>query len=373
MYKKLQGSSSSAAAMDLNKKNHTKGLRQKDSLKSFSLLRPRSTPCLTTMPDPEVGLGEFEPTETEEYTETENYDESQHAIVATQVEEENSIKEQKQHRQQQQREQQQLPIIPSFSGKKEEKRTTTITKATTKANANTARSASPVAVGIVDSKNPSSTPLLSVQELIDRLHEVNQDATVYRNKRRNRRVPRVPALVDIDADENVHDNKKTPSSGPPRPHLLNLDDLTSVLKHINMAEEAKRPIRWDLVGEMTAVLYGARPQSKDASYDTESADGDATTSVESTSREIISMMLDLDETVSSDCETTEGADGYALNPSAYTCASSVTWWEGSMYEEIEVSDDECDFYEEDIVDDENEHSCVSLEFEGECASFIGGS
>ena len=84
------------------------------------------------------------------------------------------------------------------------------------------------------------------------------------------------------------------------------------------------------------------------------------------------MMLEQDESVCSDSGETMDADGFPLNPSAYTCASSVTWFDSSLYEEIEIPDDECDFYEE-IVDNENDNLCVSLEFAGECASFISGS
>jgi hypothetical protein len=348
-------------------------LRQSESSKSFSLLRPRSIGSgTTTSPDPEVGLGEFEPTETEEFSET-DHDDSPHVIVATQVDEE-TIKEQ-QHQQrrpqqpqraqqqfptilpfsgkkeQQQQQQQQLPIIPPLrgshrvltKGKKEEER------ATTPANAN----ASLDADGTLHTKSTSSTPLLSVQELTDLLHEVNQDATVYRNKRRHRRVP---THVDVN-DDTVHDVED-----PPRPHLLKLDDMTSVLKHINMAEEAKRPIRWDLISEMTAVVYGgARNQPKYAdAHDTQSTGDDGTASFESTSREILTMMLGHDESVCGDSGETIDADGYPLNPSAYTCASSVTWFDSSLYEEIEITDDECDFYEEIVVDDENDNSCVSL-------------
>jgi hypothetical protein len=373
MHKTPQVSSSPAiAAMDRNMKSPD--LSQSDSLKSFqlSLLRPRSIDSDTAAsPDPDVGLGEFEPTETEELSETE-YDDSQYAIVATQVEEEHSIKGQ-QHQQQQQRAKHKVPIIPPFRGshRKKEEKTTTITAA----NANT--DASPEVAGIIhSSKNTSPALLLSVQELTDLLHEANQDATVYRNKRRHRRVP---TLVDVNVNDDnveVEDGNQTTSNSPPGLHLLKLDDMTSVLKHINMAEEAKRPIRWDLIGEMTAVVYGAaRNQPNYAANDTESADDDFTASVECTSREILTMMLEHDESVcNSDCGTAD-VDGYPLNPSAYTCASSVTWFDSSLYEEIEVSDDECDFYEEIVVDedDENENSCVSLVFEGECASFISGS
>jgi hypothetical protein len=47
-----------------------------------------------------------------------------------------------------------------------------------------------------------------------------------------------------------------------------------------MAEEAKRPIRWDLIGEMTAVVYGgARISQKYAdAHDTQSTDDDGTVS-----------------------------------------------------------------------------------------------
>jgi hypothetical protein len=94
--------------------------------------------------------------------------------------------------------------------------------------------------------------------------------------------------------------------------------MTNVLKHINMAEEAKRPIRWDLIGEMTAVVYGgARNQSKYAdAHDTQSTDDDGTASIESTSREILTMMLEHDESV---CSDSGDGDGYPFNPSAYTC------------------------------------------------------
>jgi hypothetical protein len=347
-----------------------------DNLKPFQSLlrRPRSSDSgsgtTVVSLDPEVGLGEFEPTETEEFSDTE-FDDSQHVIVATQGKEEHSNKEQQPQPQRQQRAQHQIPILPPFRGsrRKKEEKSAIITAA----------NASPVeAVGTQNST--SSTPLLlSVQELTDLLHEANQDATVYRNKRRNRRVP---ALIDVNANygkmhANVEDDtKKTSSNSQPRPHLLKLDDMTSVLKHINMAEEAKRPIRWDLIGEMTAVVYGGarnhhQPSKYAAANDT---DDDGTASVESTSREILTMMLEHDESVChSDCGTAS-LDGYPLNPSAYTCASSVTWFDSSLYEEIEVSDDECDFYEEIVLDeDDNDHSCVSLVFEGECASFISGS
>ena len=190
------------------------------------------------------------------------------------------------------------------------------------------------------------------------MHEVNQVATVYRNKRRNRRVP---AVVDVDVD-NQNNNQLATSSDPPRPHLLKLDDLTSVLKHISMAEDAKPPMRWDMIGEMTSVVYGenrTHPKPKHVNvtdndnnnnYDMEhSVDGDEfstwcwTTSVESTSRAILTMMLEQTDgkTVCSDCDTAD-EHGYPLNPSAHTCASSVTWWEGSNYEEVEVMTDDED-------------------------------
>jgi hypothetical protein len=359
-----------ASASENNNKNNAH-LRQTDndcnriSLVSSSLLRQwGSTPGTTTATGRDSLLGEFEPMEFEDLSETDR-DEPQHGI-------------------QEQRQQKKLPIIsPQRSGKKEEERTTTTT--TTAANAS------------------STPPLLSVQELIDLLHEVNQDATVYRNKRRNRRVP---AVVD------ANNNQIAASIRTPRPHLMKLDDLTSVLKHINIAEEAKRPIRWDLIGEMTAVVYGEMqrhlkpkmdgmyeetvahsPKDGISDYDMDenvqagdaSSAGCRTTSVEETSREILKMMLertDSQSMCSSDCDT-QDEDGYPLNPSAYTCASSVTWWEGSMYEEVEVNtygedlweevevmtDDEDNFYNKD----ENESTCVVLEFEGECASVISSA
>lgn len=363
MDKPLQVLSFSATAtMDQNKKNQ-KDLRQRDSLKSASLWRPRSTGSGTTTPDPERRLGEFEPTETEECTET-DFGDSSHAIaiVATQVgEEENSSKEQLQLQQQRQRRRrhQLLPIVPPFRDTPRARDLQTSSEA----------------VGTVHSKRTSSTTqtlLSSVQELTDLLHEANQDNTVYRNKRRNRRVP---AVVDVNADNlHVDDAKKKTSSNSltPCPHLLKIDDMTSVLKHINMAEEANRPIRWDLIGDMTAVVYGeSRHPPKYIAHDTESTDcDDATTSIESTSREILAMMLAKDESACSDWENASDADGYPLNPSAYTCASSVTWWDGSNYEEIEISDDECDFNEDIVEDDENKNSRISLAFEGECASFM---
>jgi hypothetical protein len=136
------------------------------------------------------------------------------------------------------------------------------------------------------------------------------------------------------------------------------------------------------LGETSTQTYSKLPpKNVITDYGTEKiVDGDAsstgcrTTFIESTSREIPTVMLEQrdGETVCSDCDTaderghplnpsemleqtesesvcsdceTQDEDGYPLNPSAYTCASSVTWWEGSMFEEVEVmTDDEDDLY-----------------------------
>jgi hypothetical protein len=231
--------------------------------------------------------------------------------------------------------------------------------------------------------------LLPVEELIDRLHEVNRDATVYRNKRRQRRVPG-PIPVHVNVDLNLT-NTASSASGP---RLLRLDDLTSVLKHINLSEAAQTPIRWDLIHQKTAAVYGenlnqrvvvqvddhhnngnnGRPRRRlhtnnnnddmmDSSDDDDS--GCMSTSPESTTRQIVSMMLADQDSNSNDQEddllkmanlafdtriedcsdddddhTHVSRDGFSLDPSYYTCDSSVTWCECSLYEEVEVTTDD---------------------------------
>lgn len=62
----------------------------------------------------------------------------------------------------------------------------------------------------------TQVPLLPFSELTDRLKAVNRDATVYRNKRRQRKPPANPTV------------------------LLTIDSLTNLLKHVNLSEAADR-------------------------------------------------------------------------------------------------------------------------------------
>jgi hypothetical protein len=70
--------------MERYKKNQD--LRQSDSLKSFSLLRPRSFWFRTASPDPEVDWENSELTLKPKSLAKRSMDDSQHVIVATQAE-----------------------------------------------------------------------------------------------------------------------------------------------------------------------------------------------------------------------------------------------------------------------------------------------
>lgn len=197
--------------------------------------------------------------------------------------------------------------------------------------------------------------LLSIAELTNRLKEVNQDAGTYRNKRRQRRPPANPATT-----------------------LLPLQDMINLLKHINLSEATHQPVRWDLIDSKTATIYDNCPAAAsilDHDSDDED-DNDGSTSLESTRQQIFSMFQGEDDAVGDDEDDYHTmASGYTLAVSIQSCASSVSWPEGSLYDEITVgtAEEEASLYDEITIGTAEEEMLLGDEQENDVVSWASSS
>jgi len=94
-----------------------------------------------------------------------------------------------------------------------------------------------------------------------------------------------------------------------RPHKdLTIEEMTNILKHINLCEAVQTNPRWDLIDEMA--------YESSISY------------------------CDSSEVATGATPALFHDDGFSLDAVSHSCSSSVTWYEGSMIEEVELSDNE---------------------------------
>ena len=194
-------------------------------------------------------------------------------------------------------------------------------------------------------------PLLPLSELIERLSAVNKDDSKNGKLRRRLRIP---------------------SSNP-----LGLEEITRILAHVNLCEASQTQPRWDLVeglayGEKLCGDMGASPPLTEE-YEKCSGLEDPRLSNESHNRQLESQNIeefkDIEEEASSPSffgESHDGNDtgvmflseaslslheiweeestasGISLDADSQSITSSVTWYEGSMIEEITLPSDDDD-------------------------------
>lgn len=157
----------------------------------------------------------------------------------------------------------------------------------------------------------SQESLLPISELIERISRVNRAESAEGEVARSR-----PRRTINNTTSN---------------QLLAVEDMTSILKHINLSEASDTPIRWDLIREQTAAVTGQTEEELNISMST-------TSFVSSSPEETIQQVIHMLENEGNDDDST----GFSIEPTSHSCSSSITWCESSLFveEEVLTTDDE---------------------------------
>jgi len=173
---------------------------------------------------------------------------------------------------------------------------------------------------VTESENCDKPQLLSLEELTDILATANSSTD------------------QVGTNCNAYCLSSEQKRRPPQEatksssDLLSIDQLTTILRHANLAEESSQGMRMDLIRGLAHLPCGA------------SVKGGESGAALGTSHEslLLSMNESLEESLSFSQIHRTNSDysaGITLNAVSHSCGSSVTWYEGSDIDEVTVDDD----------------------------------